>query len=240
MGDSMTRQYDGVRPVVEGTLSGDTWTTTAVNYWEGPTYYSPLASRYLPSGGGAYNYLADGLGSTRQLMRNTTHAITDTYMYDAFGNTLTSTGTTDNPYRYVGGLGYRAGGGYLAQLGDRYYAAETGVLMQADPRLRGTRPSTATLLGVHAYAYCGQNPVLRADPTGQIWWLPCLCALLAAIGISGCGRKPPPPPYYADAWKEKDPTQCMEKCDQLIHGHFGDERPPQRAIDTGKCYKGCK
>ena len=144
----MTLQYDGVRPVVEGTLSGDTWTTTAVNYWEGGAYSDILASRYLPNAG-AYNYLADALGSTRQLMRNATHAITDTYTYDAFGNTLASTGSTDNPYRYVGGLGYRAGGGGSTYTGSREYIPGIGGLTVADSVDR-------------SYSYNGGNPVAFA------------------------------------------------------------------------------
>jgi len=163
MGDSMTLQYDGVRPAVEGTLEGDTWTTTAVNYWEGPTYYSPLAARYLPNGG--YNYLADGLGSTRQLMCNASHTITDTYVYDAFGNTLASTGSTDNPYRYVGALGYRAGGSPLLQLGARHLLPDLSRFTAKDPADLYTGASG--LRSSAGWNYAG-NPLLYVDPEGLI------------------------------------------------------------------------
>ena len=188
-------QYDGVRPAVEGTLAGDTWTTTAVNYWEGPTYYSPLASRYLPSGGGAYNYLADALGSTRQLMRNATHAITDTYTYDAFGNTLAAAGATDNPYRYVGGLGYRAGGAGLLDLGARQYHVEAGRFVTPDPGTKFARE----------YLYVGDRPTMAVDPTGRFIKLypPCVGSAgkwCIGSGCHGDSRCPPnrtlvlPPP----------------------------------------------
>jgi hypothetical protein len=46
-------------------------------------------------------YLFDGVGSTTQLA-NSTGSVTDSYLYDSFGNTLVASGTTVNPFRYVG------------------------------------------------------------------------------------------------------------------------------------------
>ena len=51
-------------------------------------------------------YLFDGLGSTTQLA-NSTGSVTDSYLYDSFGNILLTSGTTTNYFRYVGRLGYR-------------------------------------------------------------------------------------------------------------------------------------
>ena len=53
--------------------------------------------------------LYDGLGSTRQLA-NSAGTVTDTYLYDSFGNIIPggSSGTTTNPFQYVGRLGYYA------------------------------------------------------------------------------------------------------------------------------------
>jgi YD repeat-containing protein len=41
-------------------------------------------------------YLFDGLGSTTQLV-NSTGSVTDSYVYDSFGNAVLTTGTTKNP-----------------------------------------------------------------------------------------------------------------------------------------------
>ncbi len=46
-------------------------------------------------------YAYDGHGSVRQLT-DSTGAVTDTYTYDAFGNLISSTGTTPNHYLYAG------------------------------------------------------------------------------------------------------------------------------------------
>ena len=48
----------------------------------------------------------DALGSTR-LLTDSSGNVTDTYEYDAWGNSVASTGTTENPYRWVGKYGYQ-------------------------------------------------------------------------------------------------------------------------------------
>ncbi len=47
----------------------------------------------------------DALGSTRALT-DSTGSVTDTYEYNAFGVVESSTGTSTNPFRYVGQYGY--------------------------------------------------------------------------------------------------------------------------------------
>jgi len=147
-------QYDDVRPVLEGTLSGDTFTTTAKYVWEGNSYYSALIYSML---GGAWRYhLYDGLGSTRQLMLHASpYTVTDTYSYEAFGDLLSSTGSTANPYKYVGSLGYYQTGNDLMHLGARYYMPEVGRFLMRDPLHRMRRavswyswesPGTHTLI----------------------------------------------------------------------------------------------
>jgi len=171
--------YDGVRPVLEGTLSGDTYTTTAKYVWEGNGYYDPLVYSLI---GGAWRYhLYDGLGSTRQLLQHLSpYSVTDTYQYEAFGNLLSSTGTTPNlarsrppvgerdrhggaarphlaTYRYVGSLGYYATGSSLMHLGARYYMPEMGRFLQRDPEGNAPEP----------YAYAGHDPIVSVDPSGR-------------------------------------------------------------------------
>jgi len=155
-------QYDGVRPVLEGTLSGDTYTTTAKYVWEGNGYYDPLVYSLI---GGAWRYhLYDGLGSTRQLMLHASpYTVTDTYSYEAFGNVLSSTGTTPNPYQYVGSLGYhKSGDPHLLHLGARYYMPEVGRFIGPDP------PSSRQSSG--DYLYGRSSPTIWVDPSGESSW----------------------------------------------------------------------
>ena len=54
------------------------------------------------------HYHFDQLGSTR-LLTNSGGAVTDEYSYDAYGAVLSHnrrTGSVDQPYQYVGQLGY--------------------------------------------------------------------------------------------------------------------------------------
>jgi RHS repeat-associated protein len=150
-------QYDGVRPVLEGTLNGDTYTTTAKYVWEGNSYYSPLLYSML---GGTWRYhLYDGLGSTRQLLQHLSpYNVTDTYDYEAFGNLLSSTGSTPNPYRYVGSLGYYQTGSSLMHLGARYYMPEVGRFAHSAFYPSALRDSQ--------YVYGRSNPARYVDPQG--------------------------------------------------------------------------
>jgi len=47
--------------------------------------------------GGAYYYVCDGLGSVRALT-NASGTVTDTYAYDAFGNTTHGLGSSPNVF----------------------------------------------------------------------------------------------------------------------------------------------
>ncbi|QDU39654.1 tRNA3(Ser)-specific nuclease WapA precursor [Maioricimonas rarisocia] len=76
-------------------------------YTNEPNVYGNLISQYRTTNGvwlPSY-YHFDALGSAQQLT-DSSEAITDTYLYNAWGELLASTGTTINPFRYVGQLGY--------------------------------------------------------------------------------------------------------------------------------------
>ena len=74
-----------------------------------------------------YGY--DGGGSVWQLF-NATGVVTDTYTYDAFGNTLKHTGTTVNPYQYRGEQFDDSLG--MHNLRARYYIPSTGRFLTMD------------------------------------------------------------------------------------------------------------
>jgi RHS repeat-associated protein len=105
-------------------------------------------------------YVYDGGGSVRQLT-NTAGTVTDEYLYDAYGNSFTKSGTTPNNYLYRGeqfdsDLG-------LYYLRARYYNPSTGRFLSRDPE-DGVPTDPATL---HKYDYAGGDPVNAKDPTGR-------------------------------------------------------------------------
>lgn len=47
------------------------------------------------------------------------------------------------------------------------------------------------------FAYCGNNPIIRADPSGQFWGIVIGVTLVVGLvaSLSGCSAKPKPEPY---------------------------------------------
>jgi RHS repeat-associated protein len=195
-------QYDGVRPALESLLDsqGNLQTILAKYVWEGNSYYDPLVFGYI---GGAWRHpLYDGLGSTRQLIKQSDQTVTDTYQYEAFGNLLSSTGSTPNPYRYVGSLGYYQTGSSLMHLGARYYLPEVGRFTAPDGLARGTVNRSPR----SPYAYAQSCPSVRVDPMGLydseyciLAYTNCMkdagleqtrCQIGCAWGVGFCGGLP--------------------------------------------------
>ena len=58
--------------------------------------------------------------------------------------------------------------------GTRYYDPEIGRFINADSQLNDD------ILGANLFAYCGNNPVVRTDDTGEGWWIPA-CMLVGAV-----------------------------------------------------------
>ena len=104
-------------------------------------------------------YLYDGHGSVRQLL-STRGTVTDTYDYDAFGNLISSTGTTPNVYLFAGEQFDPALGLYYNRA--RYYNNSTGRFWSMDT----VEGDSLSPLSLHKYLYASSNPVNRVDPNG--------------------------------------------------------------------------
>ncbi len=95
-------------------------------------------------------YLHDGLGSVVALT-NGSGSVANSYAYDPYGNTTSSTGTVANPFRFIGAVWDSSTG--LYKMGERYYDPSVGRFTQEDP------------LG-DEYQYVGDNPINAVDPSG--------------------------------------------------------------------------
>ena len=114
-------------------------------------------------------YFFDRLGSTIAIVPAVEANPTDRLFYTPWGELVASgtrastVGTTANPYRYVGQLGYYyhhqdAGLQDWMQLGVRFYQPELGRFERRDPR--GTARAAA-------YPYAGGGPGVYVDPCGE-------------------------------------------------------------------------
>ncbi len=102
----------------------------------------------------AYFYHADQLGSIRGVT-DQTGLLANTYNYDAYGNTTSSSGTAYNRFGYTGE--YTDGeNGYL-YLRARYYDPSTQQFLNVDPLVGRTG---------QAYNYVGGSPTNFTDPMG--------------------------------------------------------------------------
>ena len=150
------RNPSGYAQVIEElTVSGGT-TNLAKSY----TYGLDLISQRQVASGTTSFYGYDGNGNTRYLA-GTNGIISDTYVFDAFGTLLTSSGTTANIYLYSGeqydpNLGfYYLRARYLNPGMGRFWTRDSASGSNQDPS------------SLHKYLYVHNNPIIGIDPTGH-------------------------------------------------------------------------
>ena len=159
-------------PVADAYLSElDVSNATQVVYTQEPQQFGREISQRRSSTSNWYH--TDSLGSTRALT-NASQAVTDTYLCDAWGNPISSTGTTVNPFRWVGNVGYyfdTATG--LFYIRARTYQPTTARWTSVDPlfamlALSGmrTRDPIGYWGGANLYTYVNAHSLVATDPTG--------------------------------------------------------------------------
>ena len=105
-------------------------------------------------------YMYNGHADVTALLDMTGQVI-DTYYYDAFGNIMESSGSTNNPYRYAG-YQYDAETG-LYYLNARMYDPKIARFLQEDTY--SGNPNDP--LSLNYYTYCANNPLAYYDPSGH-------------------------------------------------------------------------
>ena len=125
---------------------------------DGYNIYTQGVSQTAISGGATSYYVLDRLGSSTRMM-SSAQSVTDTQVLDAFGNSLSRTGSTwPMPFGFVAKLGYQTDeDSGLMLLGHRFYDPSIGRFLSRDP----------IHAGANDYAYCDNNPVTAVDPSGE-------------------------------------------------------------------------
>ncbi len=155
-GDETRYLIDQVQPFAQVLVEYKPSGLAVVSY----VYGNDLISQ--DRGGAKSYYHVDGLGSTRALT-NAAGAVTDRYVYDAFGRTIGQTGATANAYLFAGEQ--RDANVGLDYLRARYLSVGTGRFYGRD-RFDGLVTSPLTL---HRFMYAGGNPVGNVDPSGNLF-----------------------------------------------------------------------
>ncbi len=133
--------------------------TTSLVYVYGSDLISVV--RVDPNAQSSTRYFAyDGLGNVRALT-NESGVVTDTWDYDAYGNLLSRTGTTDNALLYRGER-FDADLG-LYYLRARYLNPDSGRFWSQD----SYEGSGSDPMSLHKYLYAHANPVMFSDPSGH-------------------------------------------------------------------------
>jgi RHS repeat-associated protein len=146
---------------------------------DGAAVYTPGLSERR--GTASKFYHADALGSTRGIT-DSTQATTDAQLYDAFGMTVSRTGTTPTPFGFVGKEQYQTDSDSgLQLLGHRYYDPSIGRFLSSDPAHQGS----------NWYVYCGNNPLTRIDPNGKWFFLLVIVLIIHEICASQPGDEGP-------------------------------------------------
>lgn len=146
--DELTEQI-----LAEYTLISSTFTIKSVN-----TYGVGLISTNRESTKRYFHF--DGLGSTRALT-DSSQVVQDTYDFSAYGVQESSSGSSVNPFRFIGQWGYYDDGARgstfgLLLLGIRHYKPIWGRFLVWDPQTCLNR-----------YPYSANQPNSKIDPTGS-------------------------------------------------------------------------
>ena len=182
---------------LQETDAGD---VTQVTYTNEPRTYGNLISQRKSSA--SHYYLFDALGSTR-LVTDASQNISESLLYDAWGNLLTSAPTMVMPFRWVGELGYL----FVPVTSDYYVRARVyqpgiGRWISRDPLRQ--------IIGSHLFRYAKNRTSTIYDPSG----------LLEVVGTHASG-----PPIYKVAFMDVDSTEEFSRSDigkcffYGMHGH---------------------
>ena len=155
-------------------------------------------------GTNASYYLYDGGLSVRGLT-DESGAITDSLVFDAFGNETERTGTTDNSYGFQGEEKDATG---LCYLRARYMDPSTGTFTSMDTY----SGSLSDPVSLHKYLFANANPVMYSDPSGHYT----LTETETAIAIQGILGEAMSGIFYMLDWFVTDPDSNNHSIPDMI------------------------
>ena len=165
-GSTITYTYaaDGTKLRTVHTIGG---TTTTTDYCGNVIYENGVQKLLLTEAGYVtladskyHYYLQDHQGNNRVVI-DQNGTVKETNHYYPFGGVFANS-TSVQPYKYNGKELDTKKGLNWYDYGARHYDAALGRFATVDP-------SSESYYETSPYAYCGNNPVVRIDPTGAAW-----------------------------------------------------------------------
>lgn len=138
-----------------------TGTTLTTAYFYGIGSDRPLG---LITVGASYLYHRDVLDSTTTITDASTNIVAS-YEYDPYGNLKQVSDTVGNALRFTGLASDTPTGLIYARA--RYYDPTTGTFLTPDPAGCGRGSTCGCQASSNPYAYAGDDPIGRKDPTGR-------------------------------------------------------------------------
>jgi len=196
---STTRKYvwDAANLLLETDGDGTTVAQYTFPSTRGPgvspgSEYGPIVSQRR---GNTSRFFHPSVLGTIETLTDADAATTDTYILDAWGVQHASSGSTTNPFRYIGALGYYTEPDLgLAYVRARWLRPATGSWLSVDPEsLAGVqvvqvlRAVPGGTLSTRGYAL--SSPTLVVDPDGE--WVAIAIfvvgVVVVVVIVSGCG-----------------------------------------------------
>jgi RHS repeat-associated protein len=175
-----------------------------------PEQYGNLVSQRIklaPTTWAPVYYHFDALGSTRQVTNNA-GAVANTYIYNAWGESVSASEGIFNRFRWVGQLGYYhddESDDYYVRA--RYYDLSTGRWLSQDPLNfpAVSRRGQARWNRSSMFEYAMSMPVISIDPSGLQVTMDdvkaCIAGVLAAAtGVGAVAAIPCVAPYFVQLW----------------------------------------
>ena len=186
--------YPGGQVYREVIYNGDTLTFD-LRYFYDAAGRPAMLQVISGSGGSSVYYYGTNAQGDVIAMYDSDGNLCVSYLYDAWGNLLSSETYTNagatacslNSLLYRGYYFDSESGFYYLQ--SRYYDPQVRRFINAD----GFVSTGQDIIGYNMFAYCGNNPVNRKDPTGQFWITALIVTtvvVVCMVALSSCSAQP--------------------------------------------------
>jgi RHS repeat-associated protein len=162
--------------------------------------------------------------------------------YDSYGNLITSAGSSTNPFRFKGRIGYYFDGDegryYLRA---RFLCPTRGLFLSRDPLMAASNGrimnGSQSIWGVSLYSYALNNPAIYDDPSGLASLIIAVPAILICLYGSYCLA------FTAQSWfleGGRTPNPAQRACFDKAVAAFKEMGMPNTASCAGSASIGTK